>query len=344
MNLGGKSYVMLGVGLLAILIGEVAAYGDMSPSSPVPASTPVATPISAATGEGTDQMNADYRAEQALLRRHAPSAPGRPTAVMVTTNSIQVRWTEPQDTGRIGIVAYYVSANGGLSIKTSATTLLVAGLTPGVAYSFQVRALGYGWGPPSIASKPLTLPKIRPGLENVIWTFDDCEYAALGNVYHLLAILQKHGVQPGHAIFFYIGWCYQQHLSEIAKIKQEGYKVGNHTYDHADLTTLSYAHIQAEIAGGPPNAYWFRPPYGAYNSLVLKAVAAAGLHMMMWSVDSGDTSRYVPARTCQAMLNLFWNSHVGGSDNVLSHMFHVESGQAIDAYMSGSHSCVGYTG
>jgi len=263
---------------------------------------------------------------------------------MMTTSSMLVSWDAPQDLGRGNFQGYGVSANGGAPILSAQTSVVVGNLQPGIAYTFVVRAHGeVGWGPASLPSAPLSLPKIRPGLEGVVWTFDDCEYAALGNVYHLLAILQKHGVQPGHAIFFYIGWCYQQHPDEIAKIKQDGYEVGNHTYDHADLTQLGYASIQREIALGPPNAYWFRPPYGAYNALVLKAVAAAGLHMMMWTVDSGDTSSYKPARTCQAELNLLWSRNVGGSDNVLMHMFHIESAQALDAYMSGSRTCSGYT-
>ena len=344
MQLGGKGYLGLSVGLLLVLGAEAWGYGSLTPSATAVPS-PAVVPVEEINGESAIQMEADYQAEGALLRRRSPSAPGRPVAAMVTTSSILVSWNEPGDFGRGNFYGYSLSANGEKAITTTQTSLLVGGLSPGTAYSFVVRAYGeVGWGPASLASAALTLPRIRPGLENVIWTFDDCEYAASGNVSHLLAILQKHGVQPGHAIFFYIGWCYYGHLDEVAQIKADGYEIGNHTRDHADLVTLSYAGIQSEIAGGPPNAYWFRPPYGSYDARVSKAVAAAGLHMMLWNKTTGDTSSYKPALTCQSILELLWGSGVGGNDNVLSHMFHVESGQAIDAYMSGSHSCAGYTG
>ena len=346
MQLGGKGYMGLVASLLGILALEAWGYASLPVSAPVSTQDwPMVTPVAEVGGETASQMEADWLAQMALLKRRAPSAPGTPTVSMVTTNSIQVSWTEPDDLGRGNFRGYGVSVNGGKAVTTTQTSLLVAGLVPGVSYRFSVRAQGeVGWGPASSASAAITLPKIRPGLENVTWTFDDCESFAVGNVFRLLSILRKHGVQPGHAIFFYVGYCYYQHPDQIARIKADGYEVGNHTKDHAYLTKLSYAGIQAEIAGGPPGGYWFRPPYGATNGLVLKAVAAAGLHEMMWNKTAGDTSSYKPSLTCQSILNLFWSSNVGGHDIVLSHMFHVESGQAIDAYMSGSHSCSGYTG
>ena len=342
MGRGGRAYAAVGIGLLLALAAGAWVYASW-PAVGSTGRSPLPSPLAGSSDSGGAE--ADWRSQEALLRRRLPSAPGVATAVMLTTDSALVSWGEPVDLGRGNFYGYGVSANGGAMVLSAQTSVVVGGLQSGVAYAFVVRAHGeVGWGPASAPSAVLTLPKIRPGLEGVVWTFDDCEYAALGNVYHILAVLQKHGVQPGHAIFFYIGWCYQQHPDEIAKIKQDGYEVGNHTYDHAWLTTLTYAGIQREIAGGPPNSYWFRPPYGAYNALVLKAVAAAGLHMMMWTVDSGDTSSYVPARTCAAELNLLWAKSVGGSDNVLMHMFHIESTQALDAYLSGSHTCSGYTG
>lgn len=342
MQLGGKSYLGLSVGLLLLLAGEAWAYASLPVSTPETKSETVVPVVT--DGETAGQIEADRQDEMASIRLRLPSSPGQPKATMVTTNSILVRWGVPDDFGRGHFYGYSVSANGGKEMQTTQTSLLVNGLSPGTPYRFVVRARGEaGWGPTSVASVALKLPKIRPGLENVIWTFDDCESFAKGNVYRLLSILQKHGVQSGHAIFFYIGSCYYANPAQISKIKADGYAIGNHTKDHADLTKLSYAGIQAEIAGGPPGTYWFRPPYGATNGLVLKAVAAAHLHEMMWNKTAGDTSSYKPSLTCQSILNLFWGTHVGGSDIVLSHMFHVESGQAIDAYMSGSRSCVGYT-
>jgi peptidoglycan/xylan/chitin deacetylase (PgdA/CDA1 family) len=75
-----------------------------------------------------------------------------------------------------------------------------------------------------------------------------------------------------------------------------GMWIGNHTFDHPHLTTLSQSQIDSEIGqtqtdianagGGTPKL--FRPPYGETNSTVKAVEAKYGLREIIWDIDSQD--------------------------------------------------------
>ena len=78
----------------------------------------------------------------------------------------------------------------------------------------------------------------------------------------------------------------------VQRIAAEGHQVGNHSYDHADLHSLTSAQALADLEkmtrccgscwGGE---YWVRPPYG----LMTEAEAAAlSVPLVNWSVDTED--------------------------------------------------------
>ena len=77
------------------------------------------------------------------------------------------------------------------------------------------------------------------------------------------------------------------------------FPIANHTYDHPWLTNLGYFQIRwqlshdevlAEQIIGHQMVKVFRPPYGAYNSTVLRAAGSLGYtKAIMWDVDDGDT-------------------------------------------------------
>ena len=74
------------------------------------------------------------------------------------------------------------------------------------------------------------------------------------------------------------------------RIRAQGSKVANHSYDHPDLTTRTAAQLKWQIKHGP-KAKCFRPPYGATNAAVRKAIAKAGLREVLWSVDTLDWTK-----------------------------------------------------
>jgi len=100
-----------------------------------------------------------------------------------------------------------------------------------------------------------------------------------------------------------------------------GMWIGNHTWDHPHLTTLSQSQISSEISrtqtaiasagGGTPTL--FRPPYGETNSTVKAVEATFGLKEILWDVDSQDWNGASVAQIVQA------NSRLTNGQVILMH-------------------------
>lgn len=79
----------------------------------------------------------------------------------------------------------------------------------------------------------------------------------------------------------------------VKEISKKGHELGNHTWNHKDLTELSEEEIHKEIektneviqraTGKEPTV--FRPPYGALNKEVY---ASINLPPVLWTVDTKD--------------------------------------------------------
>lgn len=73
--------------------------------------------------------------------------------------------------------------------------------------------------------------------------------------------------------------------------------LGDHTFTHSNLVTLSPQRVTTEIArtramierGTGQRVLLFRPPYGARDAAVNRIVHGLGLLDIMWSVDSADS-------------------------------------------------------
>ena len=106
----------------------------------------------------------------------------------------------------------------------------------------------------------------------------------------LLDILMEHNVK---ATFFVLGTQVRIQSETVQRMFREGHQIGNHTWDHPNLTRMSDDQIReqlqqtdnliAQIIG--ESTPFMRPPYGAYNDTVL---AASGLPIIFWSVDPLD--------------------------------------------------------
>ena len=121
----------------------------------------------------------------------------------------------------------------------------------------------------------------------VALTFDD------GPSYYtegLLDTLKEYNVK---ATFFVLGTQVRIQSETVARMFREGHEIGNHTWDHPNLTTISDEQIQEQLrltdeliiqVIGETTPF-LRPPYGAYNDRVL---AASGLPIIFWSIDPLD--------------------------------------------------------
>ncbi len=133
-------------------------------------------------------------------------------------------------------------------------------------------------------------PGVSGGGKTVALTFDDGPGPSTAAI---LSILESEGVR---ASFFNIGLQEAAWPQEVSAEEEAGFLVGNHTWDHPDMTTLSAAAQAAEmdkviaeqqsIVGTVPCI--FRPPYGDYDSTTLALAAARHMSVWLWDVDPQD--------------------------------------------------------
>jgi endo-1,4-beta-xylanase len=121
-------------------------------------------------------------------------------------------------------------------------------------------------------------------------TYDDGPYG--GQTDKLVAALDKAHLR---ATFFDWG----QHIAgnnSLVVLQNANGWVGNHTWDHLDLTTLTEEQITAELtqtqdaikAAIGTTPVLMRPPYGSTNATVKAVEASLGLTEVLWDVDSQD--------------------------------------------------------
>ena len=86
---------------------------------------------------------------------------------------------------------------------------------------------------------------------------------------------------------------------EMARLAVDQRQIlGNHSYDHPDFSTISYAEQVSQLKRNE-ESWWkackaipqpfFRPPYGSYTATTVKAAGDAGYrYVVMWNGDAGD--------------------------------------------------------
>jgi peptidoglycan/xylan/chitin deacetylase (PgdA/CDA1 family) len=142
-------------------------------------------------------------------------------------------------------------------------------------------------GPP-VAEDLAAVPVAYAG--TVYLTFDDGPHPTYTP--QVLSLLRKYGVK---AVFFEIGQNISNYPSITRNLRSYGMKIGNHTWSHPDLTTLSSSSVTWQLnkmesaLGYRPRCV--RPPYGAYNSRIATIIADRGQRLILWTVDPRDWSR-----------------------------------------------------
>lgn len=123
----------------------------------------------------------------------------------------------------------------------------------------------------------------------VALTFDDGpskRYTA-----SILDALKEHNAS---ATFFVLGSNAENAPDLLQRMILEGNEIGNHTYSHKQLTTLSKAGVEEEISEGRECIYQItnvypqvlRPPYGSNSDVV--ASCANGARIVTWTLDTRD--------------------------------------------------------
>lgn len=165
--------------------------------------------------------------------------------------------------------------------------------------------------------------QIDPSRPMVALTFDDGPFAPVGN--QIMDCLAQYG---GKATFFVVGSRVSSYGTELQRMVAEGHEIGNHTYEHKNLTKLSGSQIQSQInkcndavqaaCGVRPSLV--RTPGGAKNGTVLANVQAP---VIMWSIDTKDWKTRNTGKTVNAVM-----SQVRDGDIVLMHELYSQTGAA----------------
>ena len=121
-------------------------------------------------------------------------------------------------------------------------------------------------------------------------TFDDGPGALTSEI---LDILLANNIK---ATFFVIGSNVTGREHLLMRAYNEGHTIAAHSWSHRDYTTMTKAEMIADLRktkqaiknciGHRPR--YFRPPFGAYNELVVKTVTDAGYKFVHWNLDSED--------------------------------------------------------
>ncbi|MCR8630071.1 polysaccharide deacetylase family protein [Paenibacillus radicis (ex Xue et al. 2023)] len=150
-----------------------------------------------------------------------------------------------------------------------------------------------------LSAQPKPVSEVKPARTNtpasaakrVALTFDD----GPDNIYtpKILDILKKNDIK---ATFFVVGNQVSLHPDVLKRINEEGHTIGNHTWDHANLTKLSAKKINQEIKdtddiiektiGVMPTL--IRAPYGAATVTLKKELEQSGRPLIDWNIDPRD--------------------------------------------------------
>ena len=108
----------------------------------------------------------------------------------------------------------------------------------------------------------------------------------------VLEIFRQYGIK---ATFNMIGEQVGANLSLVREVSAAGHTITNHTWDHADLSHLSYTQVLSQmdrcndaLSNANQTPTIFRAPYGAWSKAVFQACAARNLTPVDWSVDPRD--------------------------------------------------------
>jgi peptidoglycan/xylan/chitin deacetylase (PgdA/CDA1 family) len=123
-------------------------------------------------------------------------------------------------------------------------------------------------------------------------TFDD---GPSDNVPFLLDILDFYEVK---ATLFVQGKNLgeEKYRAAVKRAAEAGHNIYNHSFDHADFTTLTEEGIIAQVQGtqtaieelvGDVES-WVRPPYGYLNPRVMQTLDSIGFKPILWNLDPFD--------------------------------------------------------
>jgi len=136
----------------------------------------------------------------------------------------------------------------------------------------------------------------------------------------ILDILREYNVP---ATFFMVGAHVEKYPEIAQRIVEEGHEIGNHTYNHRNIPTLSTMDLNKELLEataaitGITGVYpaYVRPPRGMYGGRFRRLANVLGQEIVLWTVSTRDWRYGVSA---DKIVNTI-KSRVKGGDIILFH-------------------------
>lgn len=212
------------------------------------------------------------------------------------------------------------------SVKGAKTTYTDHNRSGGSIYSYKVYAKDAdgGRGNYSNAMSQMAIDKNK---KMIALTYDDGPSAYTPLVLDALA---KYG---GHATFFVVGSSVNRYADSLRRAVALGCEIGNHTYSHNNLKNLSAAQVQSALQATSQavrnltgaEVRLLRPPYGSYSA---STSSAAGMPVIMWSIDTLDWKTRSTSATIQCVQSKAYDGAI-----ILMHDLHQPTAMAADAVM-----------
>ncbi len=168
-----------------------------------------------------------------------------------------------------------------------------------------------------LLSKKVT--SIDPNKPMVALTFDDGPGKRTKD---LLKVLKKY---DAHATFFVLGTNVERYPKLIKRMEKIGCEVGNHSYDHPDLSKMKKSGLKEQVDSTNDmlknitghGVALLRPPYGAISETMKKQLK---MPMILWNIDTLDWKTRDAKKTIEAVMK-----DVKDGDIILMHDIHSET-------------------
>lgn len=181
--------------------------------------------------------------------------------------------------------------------------------------------------------------------KTIYLTFD-CGYEN-GNTPQILDALAKHNAP---ATFFVVGHYLESAPDLVKRMVSEGHTVGNHTYHHPDMSSISdISSFENELKGvadkfkeltGTDMPMYYRPPQGKYNKNNLSMAKELGYKTFFWSLAYADWDQNNQPSVDTALSKLTERIHPGAV--VLLHNTSSTNANILDTLL-GKWEEMGYT-
>lgn len=251
----------------------------------------------------------------------------KPTNVIVKRNSNNkpyVKWNGVS--GAKGYSVYAKTTSKGTYTKVGYTTnkyFTYKNAKKGKTYYIAVRAIHKvdSAGNSYLSSRD-SVWTIDPNKKMIALTFDD------GPGPYTQDIVKQLDNYNATATFYVVGNRVASYKSQLKSAYIHGNEIGNHSWSHPMLTSLSYSGVQSQMSrtdnavknviGVKPKT--MRPPGGAYNDTVRSAV---GRPLIYWSVDTLDWKTRSKSATIKSVMD-----NASDGEIVLMHDIHYPTMQA----------------